>query len=132
MQTWIRITDTQYYQFEFLLFGCVCIYIYVYIHLKINKLVYYISYNNDGNNAWVWDSWTVNVEKSKHAAGKKKKKGKEMQTWIQTDAQYYWFEFLLFGCVCIYIYVYIHLKINKLVYHISYNNNGINDMLVEI
>ena len=44
-------TDTQYYQFEFLLFGCVCIYIYVYIHLKINKLVYYISYNNDGNNA---------------------------------------------------------------------------------
>ena len=56
MQTWIRITDTQYYQFEFLLFGCVCIYIYVYIHLKINKLVYYISYNNDGNNAWVWDS----------------------------------------------------------------------------
>ena len=55
-----------------------------------------------------------------------------MQTWIQTDTQYYRFEFLLFGCVCIYIYVYIHLKINKLVYHISYNNNGINDMLVEI
>jgi len=51
---------------------------------------------------------------------------------IWLEFQYYQFKFLLFGCVCIYIYVYIHLKVKKLVYYISYNNDGNNDMLVEI
>ena len=73
----------------------------------------------------------MNAEKSKHAAGKKKKKGKKCKLGSKrilsiTDLNFYYLD------VCIYIYVYIHLKINKLVYHISYNNNGINDMLVEI
>ena len=127
MQTWIRNRYSVLPIWIFIIWMCVYIYLCIYIHLKINKLVYYISYNNDGNNAWVWDSWTVNAEKSKHAAGKKKKK-KERNANLDPNGYSVlpiWI-FIIWMCVCIYIYVYIHLKFNKLVYYISYNNDGNN------
>ena len=107
MQTWIRNRYSVLPIWIFIIWMCVYIYLCIYIHLKINKLVYYISYNNDGNNAWVWDSWTVNAEKSKHAAGKKKKKGKKCKLgskWILsiTDLNFYYLD------VCVYIFMYIY------------------------
>ena len=66
------------------------------------------------------------IEKSKHVARRKKKR-KEMQTWIRNRYSVLpiWI-FIIWMCVYIYLCIYIHLKINKLVYYISYNNDGNN------
>lgn len=58
----------------------------------------------------------------------------EFSKWndlIWLEFQYYNLNFYYLD-VCVYIYLYIHLKSMKSVYYISYNNDGNNDMLVEI
>ena len=82
------------------------------------------------NSAWVY---CLLLKSQNMLLGEKKKKERNanldpQQILSITNLNFYYLDV----CVYIFMYIYIHLKINKLVYHISYNNNGINDMLVEI